>query len=1119
MEAYTNKEIMSIEDVYPWEAWHLHPHHFRGKVTTTNNPESLRDLVLKIGSELKLRRERHERQVALDERFMEALSAYTLAESQVGTEAIKMLDLSPSDEDRRLFDGIFDGSPLPSIREEAHCPAFAVTTESDEEEEFFEPQSTLKPLTRPIVPTWNSDVSSYGFDDAPLTEEQAWEANPAGESPWTRRFREAEAAFSRALCSLGRAILGVAHSWSSRLVKMFAWAGGLIPVVSTQDGKLWCVSGVCAAVVAVGAAAFFVKAMGFVSRLVTAACDLAYSVSESLMVAMGMKVVEQSNIKDEQRAPRTSIGLRSVPPSGGKPFTFTPGKPREFSSQAGIMPTDDRIKAVYANQYKMLHITTDGPIPIGSVQFLEGNLAVMPCHFRETLKDASGSIKFISVEQDKFTFVLPIAEFLGYKGVQYVEYDLEFVSFGIKSLKAHRCVTKHLLSEKQLSEFFRGSHFVSLLGTRAILRADKSIMIHPHTFESPMSEFVPLQHVKGGVIHQLIKYHASTEAGDCGAPLVISENRYWGGNCLLGIHVAGLGDAISRRGLSAVLSQEMVLKARQTLDTYKDDIVADLQRRGITLTPPTEEEVERLVGDKKLVDGSFLLVGKVDKPLSMGTQTALKISPMGEDEIFGPCPKAPAVLRPTRVDGEVKYPAREAMRAYQSPLEVREIPLLSAVANRVTAPFRKATTFYPRYIMTPEEAARSIPGIKLKKVARETSAGYPYRLEHQSGKTAFFGEDGEYLLNTPAWYELKKDTLHIVEEAKKGNRTAVIYTDFLKDELRPLHKVEAVATRAISGCPADYVLAVRMYFGAFLAAMFGSHIDSMLAPGINPYTEWGLLASKLRAMGEEMFAGDFSRFDASGQPQVYFEILEIINGWYRDVPDWCKEDERVRNILFLDLIHSRHLTGEQNKLEYVVQWNKSLPSGHPLTTAVNSFYSLITIGVCYTHLTGDLENITENMYAITFGDDNVVSPKDTLIDVFNQITVSEKMMEVFGLTYTSDKKDEALRKCEDITGVTFLQRSFAYDKESAGGIAAPLAEKSFLYVPYWYRSKKATDSDMLDNVKNLLGELSQHTPERWEQVTSVLFPWLRQHDLLDRLPFTTREAVRAWVNTRGEIWF
>jgi hypothetical protein len=133
-----------------------------------------------------------------------------------------------------------------------------------------------------------------------------------------------------------------------------------------------------------------------------------------------------------------------------------------------------------------------------------------------------------------------------------------------------------------------------------------------------MSEFVPLQHVKGGVIHQLIKYHASTEAGDCGAPLVISENRYWGGNCLLGIHVAGLGDAISRRGLSAVLSQEMVLKARQTLDTYKDDIVADLQRRGITLTPPTEEEVERLVGDKKLVDGSFLLVGKVDKPFVHG---------------------------------------------------------------------------------------------------------------------------------------------------------------------------------------------------------------------------------------------------------------------------------------------------------------------------------------------------------------------------------------------------------------------------------------------------------------------------------------------------------------------
>jgi hypothetical protein len=128
-------------------------------------------------------------------------------------------------------------------------------------------------------------------------------------------------------------------------------------------------------------------------------------------------------------------------------------------------------------------------------------------------------------------------------------------------------------------------------------------------------------------------------------------------------------------------------------------------------------------------------------------------------------------------------------------------------------------------------------------------------------------------------------------------------------------------------------------------------------------------------------------------------------------------------------------------------------------------------------------------------------------------------MSIFGLVYTSDKKDQDLVPWESLDKITFLQRSFREDMDIAGGFACPLNETSFLYVPYWYRNKLSCADDMMDNVKTSLGELSQHPQELWDTVTGKLYPWLVEQQLMDRLPFSTREAAREWMSLRQDCWY
>lgn len=866
------------------------------------------------------------------------------------------------------------------------------------------------------------------------------------------------------------------------------------------------------------------KMLKFMLFLIEEVCKFIMYLVEQIVRVIGTvitfpfrkkRVQKQSNIKETiKKSQRVEIDRPILQSS----FTVEPP------------PTNS---IYYNNSMKMIfRPTMDSNFQsVGQILFVTQRVAIMPHHFRRDLEaNINGYVEFVNLSfAPASVLAYSVSDFLAFphhvvksSANEYV--DMEYVKFPSSAQPAGiKPIDKRIPKREQLGRIFGARSPIIMQLDRArnkVSEHDGETCYKVHKYISGArvltsnfceKELLPLSNGRD-FMHNIFSYIPSEETlkGDCGAPICTSSGDLWGNQNLFGIHVGKLGN----KGIASYFCKEDVDEAIKLLDNLSDNFFDDLSNRGINLRAPTEVEVQSAV-DSGLIGGSIVPIGIVDKGLNMATVSNIqKSTAFG---IFGDAPSRPAILHPVVVGEEKIFPMSKAMEAYQSPMEYKKLDKMPVVLSMATQKHFEATKDATRAIFTFEEAVEGKQGLKIKSIARNTSCGYPYRLDHANGKKEFFGFDDEFVYDSQPCVDLRVRVNQIIESAKKGVRLSHIFADFLKDELRPHAKVDAVATRAISSAPLDYVVAVRMYFGAMLAAFFDSNVHSGMAPGINHYTDWWKLARNLLQPGGKVFAGDFKRFDASEQPYIHNEILRYVNIWYKlNNKEWKPEDDLIREVLWMDLTNSRHLTGLSNNLNLVTEWNKSLPSGHPLTTFVNSFYSLITLTYCYVHLTGDHRDMWKHAYICTFGDDNVVGVDDQTATIFNQRTVSNAMMELFSLTYTSDKKDAELIETETINDITFLKRRFVKAVDVPGGWIAPLEPDSFKYMVYWNRNKRDPIGDTHNNVELTLGELSLHDQSFWDELYPELARWCIEHG---RVPqYIDREAARQSTLSRTEVW-
>lgn len=728
---------------------------------------------------------------------------------------------------------------------------------------------------------------------------------------------------------------------------------------------------------------------------------------------------------------------------------------------------------IYANSYKLYCDLADGTrSAIGQVLFVESNLALVPAHFTAEVHVylADGRMKptdkiyLRSCANKEHVLDYSVSDFLAFPRHTFINTEVQFIRF--KCLNAHRSIVKNFITEDDLPSLKARPVALDICDIdRNGAWTRDNIRRCP---ETASVAFRPVAHASGVSLGPSWFYRMATQKGDCGAPLSMVDNRLFGGRTCMGMHVAG--DTDLGCGYSCVVTQAMVMKAASILKIVKDEFEEDLTRQGVQL----QASHELPFGSS----GSFLPLYKVDKGVNIAPRTSFyKTFLHGR---MGEYRDSPAPLSPVWRDGVLVYPMENAVKPYGTPLIQYTQPWLEQAMHVAMRPLFEATVDSDRSIYTFEQAVLGIPTRKFRSVPRNTSPGYPYVLNTKSsGKKDFFGSDESYDLSRPEALQLKERVEFMEAQAKKGIRCAVVYMDFLKDELRSPAKVEAVATRLISSAPQDYTLLWRKYFGAFSSEIMHFNQRVGMAPGICTYTDTAALAENLSSKGTKCFDGDFKGFDASQQPCMLDLCLDVVNRWYND----GEENALVRRVLWMDLVHSRHIGGRGFDQSHIYQWNKNIPSGHPFTTIINSMYSLFLLVCAYISVTGDKVGFWSFVSAVTYGDDNVVNVSDAVAEVYNQVTVSEALMREFGLVYTSGDKTGEMVPYKPLSELTFLKRSMRLENNVW---LCPLELNSFLFTHYWCSNRKQERAILEDNIENALQELSMHPQERWDEYALAL---------------------------------
>lgn len=791
-------------------------------------------------------------------------------------------------------------------------------------------------------------------------------------------------------------------------------------------------------------------------------------------------------------------------------------KPKVITKRGNLMQgfADPIPTNIRYNTYTLSVNTQEGYIHIGTLLFLTDNLAVFPTHFRKELlayvgagkigKDSvmvlahneacSGILNSSGKRISDLSYTFPVSHFLDERYYELKDRELTFLTF--TKVRSHTNITSYFLNAVDVKSVGGLAASISLfkpVSQTHLLRYSESL---------PSLSYKKTIVAEGKEVNHVFEYRCDTQHGDCGAPVTLTNAEHFGCRQAVGIHIAG--NTKGRYGYCSIITQVDIEKAIQELNVIKDLSYEDWTKRGLTMQSGFDLPFE---------GGSMLPIAIVaQKPNITSKSKFYQTSLYGS---WGDYDYAPAHMKPVYRDGQKIYPLVNAMKPFTTPVRIYDVAHLSQAVHVATGRFNALTKDFPKRLYTFEEAVLGVPNEKFRAIPRSTSSGYPMCLYTKSGKKDVFGTDLEYDLTTPLAVELKQRVEHILESAAKGERLGHLYMDFLKDELRSSAKNDQVATRLIACAPLDYTVAWRMMFGAYSAAMFRVNTDSGMCPGICTFSDWPKLANYLNTKGKACFDGDFKGFDSSQQPTLLLHILDAVNAWYNDGPI----NARIRQVLWLDLVHSRHITGLGNNQQYIVQWNKSLPSGHPFTTIVNSIYSLSLLVAAYIQITGDQYGYWSKVYTATYGDDNVSNVTDDIVPLFNQQQVSVVLGELFGVQYTSAAKDGFLYDVSTLDKMSFLKRGFYKENNR---YLCPLELNSFLYTPYWCGNRRLEQDIIIDTMENALEELSLHEPGVWEaHAEPVIAELVARSSVECPLPraLPNRESYQKLVLSRVDNWY
>jgi hypothetical protein len=278
---------------------------------------------------------------------------------------------------------------------------------------------------------------------------------------------------------------------------------------------------------------------------------------------------------------------------------------------------------------------------------------------------------------------------------------------------------------------------------------------------------------------------------------------------------------------------------------------------------------------------------------------------------------------------------------------------------------------------------------------------------------------------------------------------------------------------------------------------------------MNVYSsEFDLLYRILTTKSAVGVAGDFKAFDKRHRSQVLRKIVKRINDWYDARVGVDENANRIRTALWAEVYNSRNIIHKD-----VYEWDGSLPSGHPGTTAINNIVNHIYFRyawVCaHEHSISSLTKFDECVKLVTGGDDNILCLNAHAQEVFNQHRLTEIFLKEMQLTYTAEDKSTNPAALRPVKDLTFLKRAFRYEKRVARYIGA-LDINTIMEMPYW--TKKGPLEHQIPETKftQAIHELSQHGEEVYNKLAPPMI--IKSRYLMDFVPPFTQ-----WAHCLDEV--
>lgn len=734
----------------------------------------------------------------------------------------------------------------------------------------------------------------------------------------------------------------------------------------------------------------------------------------------------------------------------------------EFHTEAGDdVSGDDILNMILTKSTYTLKFPNG--IVLGIVTFVSGRVAIMPSHFVHLIR-AKINAGLLSPSSD----MLLVKGVSGVKHLLSASFFVEnrFVDVAGRDMVCFQAPSK-LPLHKDITKFFLGREQAGLVrdfpiklsvvrgGSVNFAYAPRAVVVTDNVVKnSTMGEIT---------ISRGYAYDFPTTSGDCGSLLALVDSGSRAGK-ILGFHVAGS----HYKGMSSALDREDVVMAISSAETLAGALA--VKSTPNVCAPDTMASQHG--------DGPFGLPFEIirESPLHVRQVERSKIIRSPLYRAWGPALTRPAMLgsQPDKGQGKIE-PMKNALSKYIPKVKDLDVEVLGLAADSYWSRLCKGigvSSVAPRCYSF-REAVAGIPGQDFcDSIPRQTSAGFPYCAQPKPGfpgKTWFFGGGDEYDFEREQCRDLEIQVQEILDKASQGIRSEHIFVDFLKDERRPLAKVDAGKTRLISAAPLALSIATRMMFLDFSISIMKSRVVNGCAVGVNPYSaEWELMARMLESKGDKYLAGDFSNHDGSLSVEQLKSTLSIVESYYYNA---TPEEVLCRRTLFFELYDSKHINGST-----IYQWRGCLPSGHPLTTIVNSLCNQINFRVAWYMANGNdvssFANFDDHIELMVYGDDNLACMDDFAAEVFTPGVVTGNLKEL-GMTYTNPAKDGVNDHFQDEDKVSLLKRTFRFEP-LIGRRVAPLELAVVLEMPYWTRKGSRSVSITEDTLDTAIGELSLH---------------------------------------------